>query len=123
MPRYLMTLTADENAPVGEPPAALFAAIGAAAAEWQANGVLLDTGGLAPTVAGTRLTLQDSEITAQPGPFAGPSGQASTAYAIINAADQQEAVARATEFLDLHKLHWPEWSGGSEVREIFGGQD
>src|SRR5690348_10502277 len=92
MPRYLMTLIADENAPVGAPPAELFQAIGVAAAEWQAKGVLVDTGGLAPTAAGTRLTLVDGEITAHPGPFAGPSGQASTAYAIVNASDQQDAV-------------------------------
>jgi len=67
--------------------------------------------------------LPNGEITAQPGPFAGPSGRASTAYAVINAADQQDAVVRAGKLLDLHKRHCPEWSGGSEVREIFGTQD
>ncbi|GAB3661493.1 YciI family protein [Actinocorallia lasiicapitis] len=120
MPRYLMILTADENAPVGAPPAALFEAIGQTAAAWQAQGVLLDTGGLTPTAAGTRLSLQDGEIVAQSGPF---TAETATAYAIIRTPDKKDAVARATEFLDLHKQHWPAWNGGSEIREIFGTDD
>ncbi|OIV35853.1 hypothetical protein BIV57_19230 [Mangrovactinospora gilvigrisea] len=117
MSRYLMTLVATENAEAGAPPAELFEAIGKAAAAWQQAGVLLDTGGLAPAEEGTRLQLENGAITASRG-VGGEGAPVPTAYAIIEAATDADAAARATDFLDLHKQHWPGWNGGSEVRRI-----
>lgn len=122
MPRYLLTLTTDENALVGTPPPALHEAIGATAQAWGEAGILLDTGGLAPTAVGTRLRLDADEITAVGGPFI-DAEEVTTAYAVVRASDQEAAVGYASAFLELHKKHWPGWEGGSEIRQIFGADD
>jgi hypothetical protein len=122
MPRFLLTLTAQENSSAGDPPPALFQAIGETAEEWGKAGVLVDTGGLAPTAMSTRLRLTAGEITATGGPFT-DTEEVTTAYAIVRAATQQDAAEYATQFLGLHKQHWPGWDGGSEIRQIFGPDD
>jgi hypothetical protein len=118
MSRFLLMLRSDENPAAGAPPQELYEAIGQSAQEWAAEGVLLDTGGLAPTNAGTRIHLACGEITANTGPF--HDKEPVTAYAIIQVDSPAQAVDRATQFLELHRQHWPEWEGTSEVRQIFG---
>jgi hypothetical protein len=122
MSRYLLMLRSDENAAIGGPPAELFEAIGALAAEWTQAGVLLDTGGLAPTAVSTRIRLAADEITGTDGPFA-DADQTVTAYAIIRADSQEQATDRATEFLEVHRKNWKAWEGSSEIRQIFGTAD
>jgi hypothetical protein len=106
----------DEATTPGAPPQALFEAIGKAAAEWTADGVLLDTAALAPAAMSTRLELVDDVISAHPM----PAGESVSAYAIIEVPSTEDALTRATEFLELHRQHWPGWNGASEVRQIFG---
>jgi hypothetical protein len=122
MPRFLMTLTSQENSSAGDPPPELFQAIGELAEKWGKAGVLLDTGGLAPTAMSTRLRLSAGKITATDGPFT-DTKEVTTAYAIIKATTPKDATDYATQFLNVHKKHWPSWDGGSEVRQIFGPDD
>jgi hypothetical protein len=121
MPRFLLMLRSDENPAAGAPPQELYEAIGKSAQQWAEEGVLLDTGGLAPSNTGTRVHLAGGEITATSGPF--QDTQSVTAYAIIQVDSAAQAVDRATQFLELHRQHWPEWEGASEVRQIFGPDD
>ncbi|MEU6586585.1 hypothetical protein [Nocardia sp. NPDC046763] len=116
MSRYLLMLRSDETTTPGAPPQELFEAIGKAAAEWTAAGVLRDTAGLAPAATGTRIDLTDDTINT--GPI--PAGENVTAYAIIEVTTTEDAIGRATEFLELHKQHWPGWNGASEIRQIYG---
>ncbi|MFJ9370022.1 hypothetical protein ACIRRA_37170 [Nocardia sp. NPDC101769] len=39
---------------------------------------------------------------------------------IIEVTTTEDAIGRATEFLELHKQHWPGWNGASEIRQIYG---
>lgn len=121
MPRFLLMQRSDENASAGAPPRELYEAIGQSAREWAAEGVLLDTAGLSPTAAGTRVRLAGGEFTTDEGPFAGP--ETVTAYAIIRVDSAAQAIDRATRFLDLYRRHWPAWEGTSEIRQIFGPDD
>jgi hypothetical protein len=29
----------------------------------------------------------------------------------------------ATEFMELHRKHWPGWEGETEIRQMFGPED
>ena len=119
MSRFMLMLRADENATHVAPPQELFDAIGRIAEEWTSSGVLLDTAGLAPTAASTRVRLAAGQITTESGPFTDDK-EAVTAYALVQVDSPQDAIDRAIEFLSLHKQHWPGWEGSSEVRQTFG---
>ncbi len=36
---------------------------------------------------------------------------------------KEEALQGASEFMELHRRHWPGWEGETEVRQIFGPED
>ena len=40
-------------------------------------------------------------------------------WAILNASTKADAIRIATEFMELHRTHWPEFEGESEVRPMF----
>ena len=69
MPRYLTLVRIDETMPNGEPPQALFEAMGKVMEADTADGTLLEAQGLAPTSAGALATLVDGRITVVDGPF------------------------------------------------------
>src|SRR5215217_723451 len=66
--RYLMILKADQ--PATEPPAALMDAIMKRGADATAVGALLDTAGLAPSIAGAKVSLTGGGLSVTDGPFA-----------------------------------------------------
>jgi len=35
----------------------------------------------------------------------------------------KEAVASATEFMELHRKFWPGWQGETEIRPMFGKEE
>ncbi|MFC4535931.1 YciI family protein [Sphaerisporangium dianthi] len=118
--RFMLLLKTEENSSAGMPPKELMDAIFRYGEEMTKAGVLLDTGGLAPTVTGTRIRLSaPGKITVTDGPFT-ESKEMIASYAMIEAGSQQEAVEFATRFMDLHREHWQGWEGESEVRQIFG---
>ncbi|HZR49034.1 MAG TPA: hypothetical protein VFB06_05905 [Streptosporangiaceae bacterium] len=70
----------------------------------------------------TRVRLAGGVITSSSGPFT-DQREVAIAYAIVSVGSQDDAVKRATEFLELFQQHLPAWEGGSEVRQIFGPAD
>jgi hypothetical protein len=118
MPRFMMLLKTSETQ--ADVPDSLYHAIGEAAKAWLEDGILLDTGGLVPTAASARVRLADSQITTVSGPFS-DGDQAVTAYAILQADSQDDAIKLGSEFLGLHQEHMPDWHGACEIRQIFGG--
>ncbi|MFL5605052.1 MAG: YciI family protein, partial [Gemmatimonadaceae bacterium] len=42
-------------------------------------------------------------------------------YAIVDVESDQEALDLATRFMELHRIHWPEFEGESELRPIETG--
>jgi hypothetical protein len=82
------------------------------------NGTLVDTGGLLPSKDGARVRLASGKITVTDGPFS-ESKEVIGGWAILKAENKAEAVRLATEFLELHRQHWPGFEGESEVRPMF----
>jgi hypothetical protein len=99
-------------------PPALMEAMGALVERSMKEGILLDTGGLLPSKDGMRVRLADGRITATDGPFT-ESKEVIGGWAILNAESKADALRMATEFLDLHRKHWPGFEGECEVRPIF----
>jgi hypothetical protein len=118
MPRFMLMLRADEDGSFGDVPPDLYAAISALAERWRSAGVLLDAAGLAPTAMSVRITLRGGEITAAGGPFTEHKENVS-AYALVQAGTQGEAVRLSTEILSMYLEHWPAWQGNAEVRQAF----
>jgi hypothetical protein len=90
------------------------------------DGILVDTGGLLPSKDGARVRLANGKISVTDGPFT-ESKEVIGGWAILNTDSKAEAVRIATEFMELHRKHWPGFDGESEVRLMFehgvGGRD
>ncbi len=120
--RYLILLKAAENQLGGTPPPELFAAIAKLGEEATKAGVLLDTAGLTPSAAGTRLQLEGGRITVTDGPFT-EAKEAIVSYAMYELRSQEEAVEWTRRFLQVHNEFWPGWEGTSEIRKVMGPED
>ena len=116
--KYLTFIRHSESYRESGPPPALLEAMGKFVQKSLKEGVLVDTGGLLPTKDGVRVRLDNGKITVTDGPFT-ESKEVIGGYAILNASSKAEAVRIATEFMELHRKHWPEFEGESEVRPMF----
>lgn len=100
------------------PPPALMEAMGEFVQKSSREGTLVDSGGLAPSKDGFRIRLDGGKITVTDGPFP-ESKEVIGGWAILEAGSKEEAVRVATEFMELHRKHWPGFEGESEVRQMF----
>jgi len=116
--KYLSFIRHSESYRMQGPPAALMQAMGEYIQRSRARGTLVDTGGLLPSSEGARVRLSRGELTVTDGPFS-ESKEIIGGWAILEAANKAEAIRLATEFLDLHRKHWPEFEGECEVRPMF----
>jgi len=85
------------------------------------SGALLDTAGLAPSVAGATVTLTAGELTVVDGPFT--ESKELISYALYDVRTKQEAVEWASRFLRLHRDHAPGWEGTAQILKVFGPED
>ena len=120
MSRYMMFITHGENLRVEAVPPSLNEAMGAFVTENLKKGVLLDTAGLRPTAEGTRVRSSGGRLKVTDGPFT-ETKEIVGGYAIVEASSTKEAVDLATQFMELHRVHWPEFEGACEVRQIDAG--
>jgi hypothetical protein len=116
----MMLVKSAENS--GPPPKALMDAIGELAAEATKAGLMLQTGGLAPTAMSSRVRLSQGKVTTIDGPFT-ESKEVIGGFAVFEFQSRAEAVESAVKFMELHKQHWPGWEGETEVRQMFGPED
>ena len=78
-------------------------------------GRLLDMGGLTPLVAGAQVRITNGKLGVVDGPFV-EAKEVIGGYAIFELPGKEEAVASATEFMQLHKDLAPGWEGVCELR-------
>jgi hypothetical protein len=116
--RYLTFIRHSESFRASPPPAALMEAMGKFIQTSRADGTLVDTGGLLPSKDGFRVRLSKGKLALTDGPFT-ESKEVIGGWAILETRSREEAVRIATEFMDLHRRHWPEFEGESEVRPMF----
>ena len=85
-------------------------------------GMLLATGGLAPSAMSTRIRLSGGQLAVLDGPFT-EAKEVVGGFAIYEVSSKDEAVAAARRFMELHQEHWPGWEGEVEIRQVFGPED
>jgi hypothetical protein len=82
------------------------------------DGTLVETGGLLPSKEGVRIRVAGGKLTVTDGPFT-EMKEVIGGWAILQMDSKAEAIRVATEFMELHRKHWPEFEGESEVRPMF----
>ena len=115
--RYMMFVKHPADYDVDDVPPALFGAMGKLVEEYTQNGMLIDGAGLQPLAKGTRVRVAGGKITVTDGPFS-EAKEVVGGYALIEAKTHADAVALATKFMELHRTHWPEFEGESEIRPL-----
>jgi hypothetical protein len=118
--RYMMFIKHPENYKLEEVPQSLFAAMGEFVGEAMKSGTIVDTQGLEPTAKGKQVRLAKGKLTVTDGPFT-EAKEVVGGYALVEAKSYDEALALATRFMDLHRVHWPAFEGVCEVRPVQGG--
>ena len=116
--KYLTFIRHAEAYRASPPPPALMEAMGKFVERSLKDGTLVDTGGLLPSKDGFRVRLAKGKITRTDGPFT-ESKEIIGGWAILNLDSRTDAVRVATEFMELHRKHWPGFEGESEVRPMF----
>lgn len=112
---FIRSAESQRNAP---PPAALMEAMGKFIEKSMKDGSLVDTGGLLPSKEGNRIRLANGKLTMTDGPFS-ESKEVIGGWAILQGETKADVLRVATEFMQLHLDHWPEFEGESEVRPMF----
>ena len=118
--RYMMFIVHSEDVRGQTVPQALYDAMGTFVEQGFKSGTVVDTAGLQPTSKGKRVRLSRGKISVTDGPFT-EAKEVVGGYAIIEAKSDAEALDVGKQFMDLHRVHWPEFEGMCEVRplEIF----
>ena len=115
--RYMMFIKHAENYKMEDVPQSLFDAMGKFVQESMKNGSIIDTAGLQPTAKGKRVRLSGGKLTVFDGPFA-ETREVIGGYALVEAKSNDEALALAKQFMELHRIHWPAFEGECEVRPL-----
>jgi hypothetical protein len=102
----------------GPPPVELMDAIAKLGEEATKAGVLIETGGLAPTATGARIRLSGGKITVTDGPFT-EAKEVVGGYAVFEVDSREAAIEQAVRFMELHREYWPGFEGETEVRQVF----
>jgi hypothetical protein len=115
--RFMMMVKTAERS--GPPPQELMEAMDKLAEEATKAGEMIESGGLGPTAAGSRVRLAGGKITVTDGPFT-EAKEVFGGYAIFELKSKEEALERTSRFMELHHKHWPGWEGETEIRQVFG---
>jgi len=118
--RFLMMVKHGENP--GVPPKALMEAMDKLVEGEVKSGSMISTGGLAPTAQSTRVRVAKGKLTVTDGPFT-EAKEIIGGFAIFNLKSKEEAVEKTRIFMELHREHWPEFEGETEIRQIFGPEE
>jgi hypothetical protein len=119
--RFMSMVKSAEDYRLGPPPQALMEAIDKLGQEMTKTGVMLDMGGLLPTaMGGARVRVSGGKLSVTDGPFS-EAKEVIGGYAVFNVQTKEEAMALTLRFMDLHRQHWPEWEGETELRQMFEG--
>ena len=115
--RYMMLIKHFKDYDHAKVPAELYAAMGPFVEELMKKGVMIDGAGLQPMAKATQVRLTRGRIAVTDGPFA-ETKEIVGGYALCEFETREEAVAMARQFMELHRIHWPEFEGISEVRQL-----
>jgi hypothetical protein len=117
--RFMMMVKGNEKYEAGEPPPReLMEAVGKLEQESRRAGVVLQSGGLAPSSKGAKIRVSRGRITVIDGPFA-EAKELVGGYAIIEAGSREEAIEHGKRFMQVHvDVLGREYEGELEVRQL-----
>ena len=117
--RYMMIVKGDERMDrSGPPPQGLMDAIDKLGQEAAKAGKMVSFGGLRPTADGARIRIANGKLTVTDGPFT-EAKEVIGGFSIMNLASKEEAIEEARKFMELHRIHWPQWNGETEIRAMY----
>ncbi len=119
--RYMMFIKHTEDYRNKTIPPALMAAMGDFVGDYMKQGKIVDTNGLKSSHAGKKVRLAGGKLSVIDGPFT-ESKEIVGGYAIVDVESDEEALDLTTKFMDLHRVHWPEFEGESELRPVETGE-
>ena len=111
--RFFGYTLGDESIPMPPPSDDLMAEMGAFMEEATKAGVLVATGGIAPTAMGAKISLEDGEFTVVDGPFI-EAKELIGGWAMLECRDLDEAVEWSKRFVSVLG------EGEVRVRPVFG---
>ena len=115
--KYLMLINHSERYR-GQPiPQGLLDAMGRFVDDGLKSGVLKDTAGLKGTEHAWRVRSSGGKLKVTDGPFT-EAKEVVGGYALVDVKSREEAREVAQQFMELHRLHWPEFDGECEVRPL-----
>jgi len=94
------TLASESDLPTEPPPPELYEKMGAFVEEAVNAGVIVATGGIAPTSEGAKITLKDGEFTVVDGPFA-EAKELVGGWALMECRDKDEAIEWSKRFVNV----------------------
>lgn len=115
--KYMMLIKHGEESRPVTLPKALMDAMGEFVAEGFKSGVLKDTAGLKSTAEGFRIRSKGGKLHVADGPFT-EAKEVVGGYAIVEVKSKEDAREVARQFMDLHRVHWPEFDGECEARPL-----
>lgn len=114
--RFLMYTIGDDSVPIPPPSPELMAEMGKFMEEAKNAGVLLATGGMAPTSQGVTVRFSDGKFTVTDGPYT-EAKELIGGWALVQVASKAEAIDWTKRFLRIVG------SGESRIRQVFGPED
>jgi hypothetical protein len=119
--RYMMFIKHTEDYRGKTIPPALIEAMGEFVGEYTKKGKFIDGAGLKSSHKGKKIQLRSGQLRVVDGPFT-EAKELVGGYAIVEVESEREALEIATQFMELHRVHWPEFEGESELRPFETGE-
>lgn len=114
--RFLTYTLGDDSVPAPPPTPELMQEMGKLVEEATKAGVLVATGGLAPTAEGTKVQYADGQFSVIDGPFT-ETKELIGGWALLEVRDKAEAIEWTKRFLAIAGI------GESTIRQVFGPDD
>ena len=118
--RYMMFIKHTEDYRGKEIPPGLIEAMGEFIGEYAKQGKFIDGAGLKSSHKGKKVQLRNGKLNVVDGPFT-ETKELVGGYSIMECESDEEALDIARKFMELHRIHWPEFEGESELRPIETG--
>lgn len=115
--KYLMLVKHTEAIRKEDVPQSLMDAMGAFVEESFKSGVLKDTAGLKGTADSFRVRSSHGTLKLTDGPFT-ETKEIVGGYALVDVKSDAEAREIARQFMEIHRVHWPEFEGECEARPL-----
>jgi hypothetical protein len=115
--KYLMFIKHSESYRAQPIPEGFMNAMGKFVNDGFKSGILKDTGGLKGTAEGFRVRSRGGKLTMTDGPFT-EAKEIIGGYALVEVKSKEQAMKVARDFMELHRVHWPEFDGECEARPL-----